>query len=90
MIDLAGIYYVLNSKQIFTVMGDSNIKVLAVGLGWAAADSITNNFLSVVFQGWANEFKSEFIINSISANIDIIEIVFLTFLAQALSKKDCN
>ena len=88
MIDLVGLYYLINSKKLFTVMGDVDIRLISIGLGWAAAEIFASNFLNVIFQGWTNELKTEFIINAVSANIDILEIVALTFLTNLLTKKD--
>jgi len=88
MIDLIGLYYVINAKKLFTVMGDIDIRLISVGLGWAGADLVTTNFLNVIFQGWSNELKAEYIINSLSANIDILEIISLAFLTYTLTKKE--
>jgi hypothetical protein len=49
MLDLVGLYYVINAKKLFTVMGDIDIRLLSIGLGWAGADIITGHFLNVIF-----------------------------------------
>ena len=47
-VDVAGLYYLLNSKKWLTVMGDIHVKILSVALGWALAESITTNLLSII------------------------------------------
>ena len=49
IIDVAGLYFVLNAKRLVTIMGDIDIKILAIGLGWAAAELLTSNFLDIIF-----------------------------------------
>lgn len=88
MLDLVGLYYVINAKKLFTVMGDIDIRLIAIGLGWAAAELVTSHFLDVIMQGWSNEFKTEYIINAFSANIDIVEIMSVSFLTYSLTKKE--
>eukprot|EP00347_Sterkiella_histriomuscorum_P010744 403375086 len=88
MIDLVGLYYIINAKKLFTVMGDIDIRLISIGLGWAAAELVTTHLLDVVFQGWSNEFKVEYLINGLSANIDILEIISITFLTYTLTKKE--
>lgn len=88
MIDLVGLYYVINAKKLFTVMGDIDIRLISIGLGWAAAELVSTHFLDVIFQGWSNELKMEYIFNALQANIDILEIISLTFLTYTLTKKE--
>lgn len=49
VIDVVGLYLVLNAKRLVTIMGDIEIKILAVSLGWAAAELISTHFLDIIF-----------------------------------------
>jgi hypothetical protein len=88
VLDVIGLYFVLNAKRMISIMGDIHIKILAVGLGWAAAEILTSNFISIVLQGWSNEMKTEYFINAINCNFDLLEIITLTYLAYYLTKKE--
>ncbi len=87
-IDIIGLYMLFNSKRLIYIMGDIEIKIISVGLGWAFADLLTSNFLDIIFQGWSNEMKLEYLVQSLQANIDIFEIISLAGLAYTLTKKD--
>ncbi|CDW73298.1 UNKNOWN [Stylonychia lemnae] len=87
-VDIVGLYFVLNAKRLMTIMGDLDVKIVAVGLGWSAAELVTSNFLDIIFQSWSNEMKSEYIMQALSANLDILEIIALTYLAYTLTKKE--
>lgn len=60
-IDIVGLYFLFNSKRLIYIMGDNDIKIISVGLGWAFAELLTSNFLDIIFQGWSNEMKIEYI-----------------------------
>ena len=47
--DVVGLYFVLNAKRLVNVMGDIEVKILSVGLGWAAAELLTTNFIDIIF-----------------------------------------
>jgi len=87
-VDIAGLYYVFNGKRLMNIMGDVDVKIVAVGLGWSAAELLSSNFLDIIFQSWSNELKVEYIMQALSANLDAVEIVALTYLAYSLTKKD--
>lgn len=70
------------------IVSDINIKILAIGLGYAAAELVTTNFLDIIFQGWANEMKTEYLVSALAANLDILEIISLSALAYSLTRKD--
>ncbi len=85
-IDIVGLYMLFNSKRLIYIMGDIEIKIISVGLGWAFADLLTSNFLDIIFQGWSNEMKLEYLVQSLQANIDIFEIISMAGLAYTLTK----
>lgn len=85
MIDLVGLYILFNWKKLITVMGDIDIKILGVGLGWAAADLATNNFLYIVFQSWSYEFKNEYLVSALNSNFELLEVLALANLAYSLT-----
>ena len=60
-VDIVGLYLLFNSKKFITVMGDIEIKIISIGLGWAAAELATTHFLDIIFQGWSNEMKLEYL-----------------------------
>lgn len=62
MIDVVGLYMVIDAKRLVNVMGDNDVKLLAIGLGWSAAELLTSHFLDIIFQGWSNELKMEYIV----------------------------
>lgn len=45
LLDVVGLYILFNQKKLIVVMGDNDIKILGVGLGWAAGDLVANNLL---------------------------------------------
>ena len=49
LIDVVGLYIIFNAKKLINVMGDTHIKILAIGLGWAAAELMAGNFLNIIF-----------------------------------------
>jgi hypothetical protein len=85
LLDVVGLYVIFNWKKLFTVMGDIDIKILGVGLGWAAADLAFNNFFYAIGQTWAYEFKNEYLISAISANFDLLEILGVANIAYGLT-----
>jgi cellobiose-specific phosphotransferase system component IIC len=87
VVDLGGLFLVLGGKRLASVMGDVSVKILGVALGWAAAELLASNFVSIILQGWSNELKTEYIVAALAANLDILEIIGLTTLAYALTKK---
>ena len=48
VVDLVGFYYILNQKKWVTMTGEPHLKVLAVSLGWAAADLLSGNLLKIL------------------------------------------
>lgn len=48
-IDIVGLYFLFNSKRLIYIMGDNDIKIISVGLGWAFAELLTSNFLDIIF-----------------------------------------
>ena len=62
VIDIVGLYLLFNSKRLVSVTGDIEVKIIAIGLGWAAAELLTSHFLSIISQGWSNEMKIEFLV----------------------------
>lgn len=60
-IDIIGLYFLFNSKRLVSVMGDIDIKIISIGLGWAFAEMLTSNLLDIIFQGWSNEMKIEYL-----------------------------
>ena len=88
MVDLIGLYILFNSKRLVNILGDIDVKIMAIGLGWAAAELLSHNFLNIFFQAWSNEMKTEYIVQAISANFDLLEILSLSTLAYLLTKKD--
>ena len=88
VVDLIGLYLLFNAKRLISVMGDIEFKILSVGLGWASAELLTCNFLDIIFQGWSNEMKVEYITQALAANLDIVELVTMAALAYALTRKD--
>jgi hypothetical protein len=81
VIDVVGLYLIFNAKNLITIAGDTFYKILAVGLGWAGAELLTSNFISIVLQGWSNEMKAEYIAQAIICNFDLLEILVLAYLA---------
>lgn len=49
VIDIIGLYLVINGKRLSNVMGDIDVKLVAVGLGWAAAELASTHFLDIIF-----------------------------------------
>ena len=47
--DVIGLYLIFTAKRLINVMGDIEIKILSVGLGWASAELLTTNFLDIIF-----------------------------------------
>lgn len=88
ILDVIGLYILFSQKKLFTVMGDIDIKILGVGLGWAAADLATNNFLYIIGQSWSYEFKHEYLVAAISSNLDLLEILAIANLAYGLTQRD--
>jgi hypothetical protein len=88
VVDVVGLYFVLNAKRMTNVMGDIENKILSIGLGWAAAELATTHFIDIIFQAWSNEAKIEYLLAAISANFDLVEILSLTTLAYLLTKKE--
>ena len=41
VIDVYGLYYIINDKKLITIMGDIEVKILSVGLGWAFSELLT-------------------------------------------------
>ena len=87
-VDIVGLYFVFQGKRLQTIMGDVDVKIVAVGLGWSAAELATSNFLDIIFQSWSNEMKVEYIMQALSANLDTVEIIALAYLGYALTKRD--
>ncbi len=88
VIDVYGLYYILNDKKLITVMGEIQVKILSVALGWAFAELLTTQFLDIIFQAWSNEFKTIYVIQALTGNLDSIEIVGLATIAYYFTKKD--
>ena len=88
LLDVVGLYILFNWKKLITVMGDIDIKILGVGLGWAAADLATNNLLYIIFQAWSYEFKNEYLVSAISNNFELLEILAIANFAYGLTQKD--
>ena len=49
MVDIFGLYLLFNAKKLIAIGGEIEIKVIAIGLGWAAAELATSNFLDIIF-----------------------------------------
>lgn len=89
-VDIVGLYFLFNAKKLINILGDIEVKILAIGLGWAGAELLTSHFLDIIFQSWSNEMKMEYLIQAASANFDLMEIIALAYCAHALTKKDEN
>ncbi len=87
VIDIAGLYLLFNAKKLVNVMGDIEVKLVSIGLGWAAAELLTTHFVNIIFQSWSIEMKTEYIVNAIFANFDLLDILSLATLAYTLTKK---
>ena len=87
LLDVVGLYILFNAKRLITIVGDIEIKIIAIGLGWAGAELLTSNFMDIIFQGWANEMKTEYLVSAVAANFDILEIISLASLAYILTNK---
>lgn len=85
--DVIGLYILFDSKKMISFIGEADIKIMAIGLGWAAAELFTNNFVNIILQGWANEMKVEYLIAAISTNFDILEILALATFAWILTQR---
>jgi hypothetical protein len=48
VLDIVGLYILFNGKRLVNVLGDIDIKILAIGLGWAFAELLTGNFINIV------------------------------------------
>jgi hypothetical protein len=90
VIDIVGLYILFNGKRLVNVLGDIDIKIMSIGLGWAFAELLTGNFINIILQGWANEMKSEYLFNALSANLDLLEILSVATFAYILTKKEEN
>jgi hypothetical protein len=90
IVDVIGLYIVFNAKRMITVLGDINVKIMAIGLGWAAADILSSNFIDIIFQAWSNEMKPEFIKQAIFCNFELLEIMTLAAFAYTLTKKETS
>ena len=88
VIDVYGLYYIINDKKLINIMGDIEVKILSVGLGWAFSELLTTQLLDIIFQAWSNEFKTQFIIQALTANLDALEILALSTIAYSFTKKD--
>ena len=49
VVDLFGLYYLLNQKKLVSVSGEPYLKILAVSIGWAAAELLFSNLLNIIF-----------------------------------------
>jgi hypothetical protein len=49
IVDVVGLYLILNGKRLITVMGDIEVKIISVGLGWAFSELLTSHFLDIIF-----------------------------------------
>jgi hypothetical protein len=49
VVDIVGLYILFNGKRLVNVLGDIDIKILSIGLGWAFAELITGNFVDIIF-----------------------------------------
>ena len=47
--DVIGLFLVFNAKRLINVLGDIEVKILSVGLGWATAELVTTHFLDIIF-----------------------------------------
>ncbi len=48
LLDIVGLYILFTSKRLLYVMSDIDIKILSIGLGWAAADIVTSNIIDII------------------------------------------
>ena len=49
VLDVVGFYILFSSKKMINILGDIDIKILSIGLGWAAAELVTTNFIDIIF-----------------------------------------
>ena len=52
LLDIIGLNFALEKR----IVSETTAKVLAVGLGWAAADAVSNEFLTLVMNASGEEF----------------------------------
>ncbi len=88
VVDVVGLYFLFNAKRLINVMGDIDIKILSIGLGWAAAELLTTHFLDIILQSWSNEMKMSYVLQAIGANFDLLEIIGLAGFAYTLTRKE--
>jgi hypothetical protein len=70
LVDILGIYFVLNSKA---VLGDKDAKILSVGLGWNYGEIITSKILPLWFGATSLEFSWKYLQMAISSNINMVK-----------------
>jgi hypothetical protein len=81
-IEILLIIYSLRLKNNFNEK-ETHLKVLAVGIAWAFADSLASNLLYFLMNATGEEFKWEYIQSAIQSNVDLIERIAIVALVQS-------
>eukprot|EP00357_Protocruzia_adherens_P024399 CAMPEP_0115036308 /NCGR_PEP_ID=MMETSP0216-20121206/42038_1 /TAXON_ID=223996 /ORGANISM="Protocruzia adherens, Strain Boccale" /LENGTH=177 /DNA_ID=CAMNT_0002416097 /DNA_START=20 /DNA_END=550 /DNA_ORIENTATION=+ len=84
VVDIIGLDITLRSKL---VSGPSSVKILSVGLGWAAtANAVLSNLLTLALNATSSEFTWDYILLAVSANIITLNIFSLAALVWLMRR----
>ena len=84
-IEVAFILMALRNRSSFQE-SEAHLKVITVGLAWSLSESIFSYFLYFLLNATSEEFKWEYIITAINANIDLLERIAVVALVECYRK----
>merc|ERR1712216_311920 len=80
---------VMNLTYVYTMRGEHTEKVMSLGLGWAAAESLLMRFFPLWFDARAVEFEWTWIVTGVEANLSIaVYIAFARLISRYHTKSD--
>ena len=80
------VYYL--AQRFMAQATEDYLKVISVAVGWALGQFLTNNLVGIVFAGWDYEIKTDLFMGAVYNNFDIVEIMGMTAMAWALTRKE--
>ena len=84
LLDVFGLNLALEKR----IVTETTAKVLAVGLGWAAAEALSNEFLTLVMNASGEEFTWIYLQRSIRSNLNSLMIIAFTCLVWMYRRKN--
>jgi len=84
--DIVGIYLLLNMKR----LGDGEIKILGIAVGWATAESLLRRLVPMWLGARQLEFNWEYIQMAIHANINLVRASSSLFTSALGVPRDSN